>query len=140
MLEYLAARQSFYPCYPQLELLDLRAEREVLLVYREVAHEFACLTEAETPVQHLTVDSLRTLLEDPAICSSYVLPVLLDRRTDPSDIERVLHRMRTWRDFDWGALEDVFLGVDDLTSRWYSVFRENRRTALLRKHWRAWQH
>jgi len=104
MLEYLFNRQGLYPYYPQVELLDLRKRYSQMASYRQIAAELMSGRELDDVVSLLS-STLLKLVDDQVLCNSYTLMGLLLQAKEPLQQQRILHRMRTWRDFDRGSLE-----------------------------------
>jgi hypothetical protein len=116
MLEYLRHWEGLYPFYPQVELLGLRAECARLQSYQKLLSYLVGTVWTGELEKLIDDDDLPNrlflgILEDPDICSSWLLVKLLKREENPLNQERILQRMRSWRDFDWGALEQIVLGT-----------------------------
>ena len=127
MLEYLSRPKVLYPYYPFIELHDLREENARLQNYRELARSILCskLVDFED-ITRLARKNLLPLIDDPNICDYLVLTDLLITAEAPSEINRILNRMRTWGDFDWSYLRDTIAEVRNNTHlpSWYQAARE----------------
>ena len=119
MLEYLSHRKVFYPHYPSIELQDLREACNQLQHYQVLAHGLARRATDLDDIIYLSPKSLLAVIDDPVICNSWVLAGLLDVVSDAEHVERILHRMRTWEDFDWGALEEIIADPRRKVLPWY---------------------